>query len=244
MAKFLNTSGTTFFLEELIKNTSRKLVLVSPYLQINTRIKQLIEDANNSGIEIDFLYGKNNLHKDEKNWLSTLDNVCVRFCENLHAKCYLNEKSAIITSMNLYEFSQVNNNEVGILIQKETDTECYFDTENETTRLFRISEEHKPRIVKKNALAVLESNEPPAQPKRTGPAEEIYEKLTTAKIAENCKVKTTQLYEYFLSKGYLEVKDGKHYLTEKGKEKGAEFRMGKAGPYFLWPKTMLKKFQS
>jgi hypothetical protein len=33
---------------------------------------------------------------------------------------------------------------------------------------------------------------------------------------------------------FLELKDGKHYLTAKGKEARGEFRMGsKFGPYFL-----------
>ena len=40
MAKFLNTSGTNFFLEELIKNAKERLILISPYLRLNDRIKE------------------------------------------------------------------------------------------------------------------------------------------------------------------------------------------------------------
>ena len=37
---------------------------------------------------------------------------------------------------------------------------------------------------------------------------------------------------------YLEIRDGKHYLTTKGKEAGGEFRTGqKFGSYFLWPEN-------
>ena len=36
--------------------------------------------------------------------------------KNLHAKCYLNEKEALLTSMNLYEYSQEHNDEMGILV--------------------------------------------------------------------------------------------------------------------------------
>ena len=43
------------------------------------------------------------------------------FCTNLHAKCYLSETSALVTSMNLYEFSQVNNHEMGISLTKAED---------------------------------------------------------------------------------------------------------------------------
>lgn len=34
MAKFLNTSGTTYHLEELIKSAKERLILISPYLKL------------------------------------------------------------------------------------------------------------------------------------------------------------------------------------------------------------------
>ncbi len=40
MAKFLNSSGTTYHLEELIKNASDRLIIISPYLKLNDRISQ------------------------------------------------------------------------------------------------------------------------------------------------------------------------------------------------------------
>ncbi len=38
----------------------------------------------------------------------------------------MNEEMAIITSLNLYEFSQVNNNEMGVLIRRDA-AELYKD---------------------------------------------------------------------------------------------------------------------
>jgi len=35
MAKFLNTTGVSYHLEELIKGTKDRLILISPYLQFN-----------------------------------------------------------------------------------------------------------------------------------------------------------------------------------------------------------------
>ena len=46
MAKFLNTSATNFFLEELIKSAKERLILISPYLRLNDRIKELLEDKD------------------------------------------------------------------------------------------------------------------------------------------------------------------------------------------------------
>ncbi len=44
--------------------------------------------------------------KDNLSFFQELKNCKVYCFENLHTKCYLNENTAIITSMNLYDYSQ------------------------------------------------------------------------------------------------------------------------------------------
>lgn len=148
MVDFLTTTGISFHLEAIIKKADEKLILVSPYLRINERIRELIEDKNRMKINIIVIYGKNELQPDEQNWLRSLDFVRTGFCKNLHAKCYLNEKEALVTSMNLYDFSQQNNNEMGIYVSKEKDTEVYDEINKEVMRLFRVSEELKVTVEK------------------------------------------------------------------------------------------------
>ena len=70
-------------------------------------------------IDVRIVYGKSELAPQEINWLRSLAFVRTSFCQQLHAKCYVNERAAIITSMNLYDFSQVNNNEMGIYVDRE-----------------------------------------------------------------------------------------------------------------------------
>ncbi|WP_201772711.1 phospholipase D family protein [Endozoicomonas numazuensis] len=127
MAKFLNTSATNYYLEELIKTASDRLILISPFLKLNDRIKELLEDKNRLKIDVRIVYGKSELQPEEINWLKELTFVRTSFCKNLHAKCYINEESCIITSLNLYEFSQVNNNEMGMHISRSEDFEIYKD---------------------------------------------------------------------------------------------------------------------
>lgn len=141
MAKFLDTTGVSYHLQQLINKANEKLVLISPYLKINERIKQSLEDKNRLKIDIRVVYGKNELQPEENNWLKSMSSIRSSFCKDLHAKCYLNENEAIITSMNLYEFSQVNNNEMGIYIEKSSDPELYKDIYDEAMRLIRISDE-------------------------------------------------------------------------------------------------------
>lgn len=141
MAKFLDTTGVSHHLQQLINKANEKVVLISPYLKFNQRIKDSLEDKNRMKIDIRVVYGKNDLQPDENNWLKSMKSIRSSFCKDLHAKCYLNENEAIITSMNLYEFSQVNNEEMGIFIEKSSDPELYKDIYDAAQRLIRISDE-------------------------------------------------------------------------------------------------------
>ncbi|NMV21408.1 DNA repair protein, partial [Vibrio parahaemolyticus] len=67
MAKFLNTSATNYYLEELIKNASERLILISPFLKLNDRIRELLEDKDRLKIDIRIVYGKSELQPDEIN---------------------------------------------------------------------------------------------------------------------------------------------------------------------------------
>ena len=229
MAKFLNTSGTNFFLEELIKNAKERLTLISPYLRLNDRIKELLEDKNRLKIDVRIIYGKSDLHPDEIKWMQNLDYIRISFCKNLHAKCYLNEESCIISSLNLYEFSQVNNNEMGILINKEDDAEVYKDAYEEAQRIIRISEEVRISLdeIKADSIEIQSDD-----------SGENSNKLTSSKLAAKHKLKTAELLDKFVIKGFLTLNEsGKHYLTEKGKAIGGEFRSSQYGGYFLWYET-------
>ncbi len=148
MAKFLDTAGITHYLSELMKHAEERLILISPYLKVNKNLKLILEDKNRIRIYVHIIYGKNELQPEENNWLKSLDFVRSSFCQDLHAKCYLSEKEAIITSMNLYEFSQVNNQEMGIHVSKDTDTELYKAINDEVQRLIRISDQLKVSVEK------------------------------------------------------------------------------------------------
>lgn len=238
MAKFLNTSATNYFLEEIIKSAKDRLVLISPYLRVNERIKELLEDKNRLKIDVRLVYGKNDLQPAEMNWLKDLTYIRTSFCRNLHAKCYLNEETTIITSLNLYEFSQVNNNEMGVLISRRDDADLYRDTWEEAQRIIRISEE--VRITLEKVEAEVPAGDSPAPSNSVSPVNSSkavpgQEKLTPAKVAARLGLKTGEVNDRLLASGYLENREGKTWLTAKGKAAGGEFRMGQYGPFFLWP---------
>ncbi|MCP8899058.1 phospholipase D family protein [Gilvimarinus xylanilyticus] len=227
MAKFLNTSATNYFLEELIKDARDRVILISPFLKLNDRIKELLSDKNRLKIDVRMVYGKSELQPEEINWLNDLTFVRTSFCKNLHAKCYLNEDMCIITSLNLYEFSQVNNNEMGILLTREDDAETFREAYEEAQRIIRISDEVRVSLKK------IPKEDEKTESKKN---DDKPEKLTSSKLAKKLGKNTDELMLLLCENGYLEDKDGKHFITEKGKSSGGQFMpKGRFGPYFLWP---------
>ena len=250
MAKFLNSSGTTYHLEELIKNASDRLIIISPYLKLNDRIKELLEDRNRLKIDIRIVYGKNDLQPEEINWLKNLTFIRTSFCKNLHAKCYLNENECIITSLNLYEFSQVNNNEMGVLIYRNEDAKLYADTYEEAQRIIRISDEVRMSLEKiveannsvDNNLSSESASQVSAATNSAKPAEAAtpnYSKLTTAKLAKELGFKTQELNDKLLAVGYLQEQEGELLLTDAGRAAGGTSKRGKFGEFCLWDSGMV-----
>jgi hypothetical protein len=104
-----------------------------------------LQDADKNSIPILIIYGKDTLLPDERGKLQKLNNLKVRFCRNLHSKCYVNENSLVLTSMNMHEFSEQSNREMGVLYDKsmEADKEIYIAALGEINSIIRASYEEK-----------------------------------------------------------------------------------------------------
>ena len=232
MAKFLNTSATNYFLEEMIKGASDRLILISPFLKLNDRMKELLADKNRLKIDVRIVYGKSELQPQEIEWLRGLTYIRTSFCKNLHAKCYMNEEMCIVTSLNLYEFSQVNNNEMGILIQRSEDGQLYKDAYEEAQRIIRISEEVRISLERVSSAPEAAAHDDEQAAKSTN----TEDKLTSSKIGQKLGLKTAQFLERATELGFLVFDGDKHTVTPKGEKIGVEFvAKSRFGPYFLWP---------
>ncbi|HNR19086.1 MAG TPA: phospholipase D family protein [Bacteroidia bacterium] len=120
MAKFLNTTLLNEWIPRLINETAKELVIIVPYIKTSERIYNYLFEANKRGVETTLIYRENKLSQPERDKLSKLDNLNLMHHPNVHAKCYYNEKYLIIGSMNLYEYSELNNREMGVLLYTET----------------------------------------------------------------------------------------------------------------------------
>ena len=129
MAEFLITADISARLQKIIREADERLVLISPYLKLNPRIRELLEQKSRTKTHVRIIYGKIGLPPEERKWIDSVPAIELCFRQSLHAKCYLNEKEAILTSMNLHQFSEQNNDEMGIVVTNnlwdEKDRELY-----------------------------------------------------------------------------------------------------------------------
>ena len=147
MAEFLTTQGTSYHIENIITNAKNKLVLISPYLQLSKTLFERLRDADKRKVKITLVYGKDKLKAGERNQLGQLDNLSLYFLENLHAKCFFNEEYMVITSMNMYEFSEKNNREMGVLISAKNDENAFREAVREAKSIVDASPKHDLRVV-------------------------------------------------------------------------------------------------
>lgn len=243
MAKFLNTTGVSYHLEELIKGTKDRLILISPYLQFNDRIKEHLNNLNIQKRDIRIIYRENKLQLDENNWLESQIGVRTSICKNLHAKCYINENEAIITSMNLYEFSQQNNNEMGIHISKSQDPDLYNSTLEEAQRLLTISEEIRVSVKKVTADTPSKIEKKVIETSIPNYANYDGKYFSATALSKEMGITSKELNSRFEKVNWIEKKNDETVLTTLGKSKGGQMRKGQYGDYIAWPEIIIKEIK-
>jgi hypothetical protein len=122
-------------IEAAIRNAERYLFIISPYIDIGTGMqKALLEVSKEAIITVVYRKSGGSSHKSgindaSRTFLRSLPNTEFVVVENLHAKIYMNEDAAIISTMNLTQSSN-HNFEIGVGIDRFRDIEMYDETLN------------------------------------------------------------------------------------------------------------------
>lgn len=126
MAIFLTSNELNTALESIFENAFEHLILISPYIKLHDRYASVLKTKKGDpNIKITIVFGKNeddfskSMKQEDSNFFKDFPNIEIRYEKRLHAKYYANENSAILTSMNLYNFSQDNNIEAGIMTNRK-----------------------------------------------------------------------------------------------------------------------------
>lgn len=134
MPQFVNTQGISHYLNEILDKSSEKIIIVSPFVRMNEMLINRLKYLDRNRKLIYFIVQTGKIREFDMKVLSELTNIRLYENKNLHAKCYMNEKIAIISSMNLYEYSQQNNIEYGVLLEKSEDETAFKQLAEEINR--------------------------------------------------------------------------------------------------------------
>lgn len=140
MARFVSTTGISSSIEQIIKNSKKKLTLISPYLNPSDYFYRMLAEAEKRKVKVTLVYGKDRQLKPEvEKKLFSYKNLQIYFYLNLHAKCYFNESILLITSMNLLNYSEKHNREMGVFIEKDKDLKIFNDAIKESILIIKQS---------------------------------------------------------------------------------------------------------
>lgn len=252
MPKYLRTSGISACVEELIREARERLYIISPYLKLSDNIKELLNDKEREKTEVRIIFGKQELNPTEMKYLQNLRYVRLYFSKNLHAKCYLNEKKMVISSMNLYEFSQQNNREMGILIDRENDADkqvyedAWRDIESILNNATDFSYVEAPKEIAETQKEVIKMTTTPKELKTEIPSKTISfegKYYSATALSKEIGITSKDLTSQFERLKWIEKKNDEWILTLLGKTKGGQIKKGQYGDYIAWPEIIIKEIK-
>ena len=193
MATFLQDSKLNSEIENIFETAEINLALISPFIKLHGRLKDILKDKKSQDkVQIIIVFGKNeeNIAKsfsnDEFEFLKEFPNLQIRYEPRLHARYYANESAAILSSMNLYDYSQNNNIEFGIL----TKTSMFGNIASNFTENLDIDAFNYFNRVIDNS-EILYERKPKYEDKMFGISKKFVEAETTIdKLSEKLKQKT------------------------------------------------------
>lgn len=146
MSKFLTGKLLEEKLTDIIWNAKKHVIIVSPFIKLDNHVRRIFDKIKATHeINLILVFGKNegykqkSLREDDFEYFKNFKNIAILYNKDLHAKHYCNEKEGLITSLNLYDYSMVNNIEYGVHFTK--------NILNPTDKLFEETEEFTDDLI-------------------------------------------------------------------------------------------------
>ncbi len=116
--EFIKPNSISGEIMNIFDEAKEKVIIVSPYCKFGKWFKLVnkIKDLQSRNIEIEFYIRDGEIEALEQVLDLGIQPILV---PNLHAKMYLNEKAAIVTSMNLLLSSEINSIDIGYKTSNE-----------------------------------------------------------------------------------------------------------------------------
>jgi phosphatidylserine/phosphatidylglycerophosphate/cardiolipin synthase-like enzyme len=114
--ELLNTTELNSEIENMFKQEKHFILILSPYLDLTDRIQTILSITK---AKVVILYRETKKEKKKIDDIKvSMPNVIFHCVPNFHAKAYITSGKMIITSLNLYEHSQNNNFELGVILKE------------------------------------------------------------------------------------------------------------------------------
>ena len=112
---------------QIVRNASQLVTFVTPYVRLWGHLQSAMDEAIGRGIAISFVVRAGERNQSEAlEWLRE-HGVKVYEVLHLHAKIYLNERTVLVSSMNITEKSTTNSHEFAMIVQSEDDSKKFRD---------------------------------------------------------------------------------------------------------------------
>ena len=250
-----------------MKGADRCVYLISPYLKLNVRFRDLLDHRLNRDLRVRVIYGKERkLAGDLRDWLDSRPGVTLRFRPHLHGKCYVSEKEAVVTSMNLYEFSQQTNDEFGVRLTAAEDRPAFRTLVAEVNRVWAAAEPlPKPAASPAKGAAEGAGDEPvvlfeqasPARraiagvtrliagsshevrPEPETPTTPAADRISTSQLAKRTGISSSAMFRRLAAAGFIDGAETRG-LTPAGAAAGGALKMSdRFGEYVVWPPDLI-----
>lgn len=204
--KILGNTDITNEIVQLIKGAQEYLIIISPYIKLESKFKVKLGDAIKRVKYPFFIYreDKDNVDNETLSWLKSFKNLRLFSIKNLHSKIYVNQEFAIITSMNLYEYSQINNHEIGVKIDALKEENEYYDILKEIREIVNSQYENNTFSI------ILNMNE-------NYTMKRLYDELNESFTFKNFRKNSSSLYEFISGEAMklIEFEKKELYIDEK-----------------------------
>ncbi|MBA4300461.1 MAG: hypothetical protein C0433_10230 [Cyclobacterium sp.] len=159
MSTFLTGKPLSDAIDDIIWDARKALLIVSPYIKLDAHFKKLFDKKkDNPELHLLLVFGKNeksvqkSLNKVDFDYFKEFPNISIVYVPNLHAKYYGNESKGVITSINLYDYSFVNNIEFGVLSEQtfmKSITRSSSSDDHAWNTCFEIAEANETVLIKR-----------------------------------------------------------------------------------------------
>ena len=177
MVQFVNATQARGEIERILTKAKYNMVMISPYIKINDDfIARLMDAGLNRKVRITMVCREQDLLAGQRVKLEQTPNLALHFNERIHAKCFYNEDTMVITSLNLYASSSGDNREMGVLLRSdnEGDKTAFDEAKAEAQFIIRESESDtsKPKTSTNERSQTPILKEKPKPKVETKPAKE------------------------------------------------------------------------